>query len=82
MIRKLSDIERDVILHALKYFDGCREKMARALGISRRTIQYKLDYYRHLGYIIPYGKSSKKSSGKKPVDLYKCVKKQMVREDA
>ncbi|MEK6706235.1 MAG: sigma-54 dependent transcriptional regulator [Bdellovibrionota bacterium] len=45
----LNDIERRVILVALKYHHGNRTHTARALGISIRTLRNKLADYRKLG---------------------------------
>ena len=38
----LDDAERDALLRALDVHGGHRERTADALGISRRTLQYKL----------------------------------------
>ena len=38
----LEDAERNVLIHTLRAHHGHREKTADALGISRRTLQYKL----------------------------------------
>ena len=38
----LEDAERNVLLQTLDKYRGHREKTAEALGISRRTLQYKL----------------------------------------
>ena len=38
----LEDAERNVLIHTLRAHQGHREKTADALGISRRTLQYKL----------------------------------------
>ena len=45
----LNDIERNVILEALKYHQGNRTHTAKALGISIRTLRNKLADYRMLG---------------------------------
>jgi len=45
----LNDIERNVILEALKHHHGNRTHTARALGISIRTLRNKLADYRLLG---------------------------------
>jgi transcriptional regulator with PAS, ATPase and Fis domain len=45
----LNDIERNVILEALKYHSGNRTHTARALGISIRTLRNKLADYRRMG---------------------------------
>jgi transcriptional regulator with PAS, ATPase and Fis domain len=45
----LNDIERNVILEALKYHQGNRTHTAKALGISIRTLRNKLADYRLLG---------------------------------
>jgi DNA-binding NtrC family response regulator len=41
----LADMERELILQALKTFDGDKEKAAQALGLSRRTIYRRLKEY-------------------------------------
>jgi len=41
----LEDAERETLVRALDAFAGHREKTADALGISRRTLQYKLKKY-------------------------------------
>ena len=41
----LEQAERETLLHALEYYQGHREKTADSLGISRRTLQYKLKKY-------------------------------------
>lgn len=38
----LEEAERKALMQALQMYDGHREKTAEALGISRRTLQYKL----------------------------------------
>jgi two-component system response regulator FlrC len=45
----LSDIERNVILAALKHHEGNRTHTAKALGISIRTLRNKLAEYRMIG---------------------------------
>ena len=40
--RPLSDLEREAILSTLEMTGGNRTETARLLGISRRTLQYKL----------------------------------------
>ncbi len=45
----LSDIERNVILAALKHHDGNRTHTAKTLGISIRTLRNKLAEYRLIG---------------------------------
>lgn len=50
--RTLDDIERNVILEALKYHQGNRTHTARALGISIRTLRNKLADYRALGISV------------------------------
>jgi hypothetical protein len=41
----LEEVEKQVILAALKFFQQNRTKAAESLGISTRTIQNKLNYY-------------------------------------
>ena len=38
----LEDAEREALIQALKMHHGHRERTADALGISRRTLQYKI----------------------------------------
>ncbi len=45
----LDDIEKNVIIEALKYHQGNRTHTARALGISIRTLRNKLADYRRIG---------------------------------
>lgn len=47
--KTLDEIERNVILEALKYHEGNRTHTAKALGISIRTLRNKLAEYRVLG---------------------------------
>jgi len=41
----MEDAEREALVRALDTYAGHREKTADALGISRRTLQYKLKKY-------------------------------------
>ncbi len=50
--KRLEDIERQAILKALREHSFNRSEAARALGISRRTLLYKLQRFRELGYDI------------------------------
>lgn len=47
--KTLDDIERNVIIEALKYHQGNRTHTARALGISIRTLRNKISDYKKLG---------------------------------
>lgn len=47
--KTLEEVERDHILATLARHDGNRTATAAALGISRRTLYYKLDEYQRLG---------------------------------
>ena len=47
--KTLNEIERNVILEALKYHEGNRTHTAKALGISIRTLRNKLAEYRVMG---------------------------------
>ena len=49
----LRDRETEVILDTLKSFNGSRKKTAQQLGISPRTLRYKLARLRDLGAAIP-----------------------------
>jgi len=46
LIRPLADVERDTIAHALRVFKGDRKAAADALGISVRTLYYRLSTYK------------------------------------
>lgn len=48
----LEEVERNTILAALKKHNYSRTETARALGISRRSILYKLQRYRALGFKV------------------------------
>jgi DNA-binding NtrC family response regulator len=50
--QKLDDIERTALLQTLKKHDYNRTETAKALGISRRALIYKLQRLRELGYQI------------------------------
>jgi two-component system response regulator FlrC len=47
--RTLDELERNVILEALKHFSGNRTHTAKSLGISIRTLRNKLAEYRVMG---------------------------------
>ncbi len=49
---RMEDVERDAILRALREHDYNRTETARALGISRRALTYKLRAYREQGYDV------------------------------
>ena len=42
---KLSDIEKDIIMAAMKYFQGNKSATAASLGVSVRTISNKIQGY-------------------------------------
>jgi DNA-binding NtrC family response regulator len=48
----LEEIERQAILHALKEHDNNRTETAKALGISRRALIYKLQRFREQGFEV------------------------------
>jgi transcriptional regulator with PAS, ATPase and Fis domain len=50
--RQLEEIERQAILHALKQHGYNRTETAKALGISRRALIYKLQRFRKMGFEI------------------------------
>jgi len=49
---RLGEIERQAIIHALRNHDFNRTETAKALGISRRSLLYKLQRFRELGYSV------------------------------
>lgn len=51
-VQKLEDVEREHIISALRRNDGNRTATALELGISRRTLQYKLSEYQRLGFAV------------------------------
>lgn len=48
----MAEVERNAILHALREHQYNRTAAARALGISRRTLIYKLSQYRREGFEV------------------------------
>ena len=52
-VKPLKDQEAEVILEALKHFNGHRQKTADALNMSPRTLRYKLAKLKEEGYEIP-----------------------------
>ncbi len=52
---QLGQIERQAIFQALRKHDFNRTETAKALGISRRTLIYKLQRYRELGFTVDPG---------------------------
>lgn len=51
--RTVGDVERELILETLRYCLGNRTRAANILGISIRTLRYKLNEYGALGLSIP-----------------------------
>ena len=49
---RLEDIERQAIFLALRDHHYNRTETAKALGISRRTLTYKLRHFKELGYDV------------------------------
>ena len=52
---RLGEIERQAILQALRKHNFNRTETAKALGISRRALLYKLQRFRELGYDVDAG---------------------------
>jgi two-component system response regulator FlrC len=50
---KMERAERDVILEALRAANGSRREVAEKLGISPRTLRYKLARIRNAGIDVP-----------------------------
>jgi DNA-binding NtrC family response regulator len=50
--QRLGEIERQAILQALRSHDFNRTETAKALGISRRALLYKLQRFRELGFEV------------------------------
>jgi len=53
---RLGEIERQAIFQALRNHDFNRTETAKALGISRRALLYKLQRFRELGYEVDAAK--------------------------
>jgi DNA-binding NtrC family response regulator len=51
-LERLGEIERQAILQALRKHEFNRTETAKALGISRRALLYKLQRFRELGYEV------------------------------
>jgi DNA-binding NtrC family response regulator len=51
-VQTLEDVERDHIISALRRNEGNRTATALELGISRRTLQYKLSEYQRQGFAV------------------------------
>jgi DNA-binding NtrC family response regulator len=51
-LERLEEIERQAIMQALRQHQSNRTETAKALGISRRALIYKLQRFRELGYKI------------------------------
>jgi len=49
---RLGEIEREAIFQALRKHNFNRTETAKALGISRRALIYKLQRFRELGYVV------------------------------
>jgi DNA-binding NtrC family response regulator len=49
---RLEEIEREAIMQALRQYNSNRTETAKALGISRRALIYKLQRFRKLGYTV------------------------------
>lgn len=49
----LSSAERDLIIDALRSDNGNRQAAAKRLGISPRTLRYKLQRLREAGFVVP-----------------------------
>jgi DNA-binding NtrC family response regulator len=54
-LEHLGEIERQAIFQALRKHDFNRTETAKALGISRRALLYKLQRFRELGYDVDSG---------------------------
>jgi DNA-binding NtrC family response regulator len=50
--QQLEEIERQAIMHALRQHDSNRTETAKALGISRRALIYKLQRFRQQGFEV------------------------------
>ena len=53
--QRLEEIERQAVLEALRKHNFNRTETAKALGISRRALLYKLQRLRELGFEVDRG---------------------------
>jgi DNA-binding NtrC family response regulator len=51
-VERLDEIERQAIMQALRQHDSNRTETAKALGISRRALIYKLQKWREMGHSV------------------------------
>jgi transcriptional regulator with PAS, ATPase and Fis domain len=51
-LERLEEIERQAILQALQQHGFNRTETAKALGISRRSLIYKLQRFREAGFVV------------------------------
>lgn len=65
----LSSAERDLILDALRSDNGNRQAAARRLGISPRTLRYKLARLRESGFEVREAEPSNMRSGLRPAAM-------------
>jgi DNA-binding NtrC family response regulator len=56
----VEEIERELVLHTLRHYEGNRMHSARILGISVRGLRNKINQYAGLGIVVPESKQSRR----------------------
>ena len=56
----VEEIERELVLHTLRHFEGNRMHSARVLGLSIRGLRNKISRYAAMGIVVPESKQSKR----------------------
>ena len=56
----VEEIERELVLHTLRHYEGNRMHSARVLGVSVRGLRNKISQYAALGIVVPESKQSKR----------------------
>jgi two-component system, response regulator FlrC len=58
----VEEIERELVLHTLRHFEGNRMHSARILGVSIRGLRNKINQYAALGIVVPESKQPKRNA--------------------
>ena len=58
----VEEIERELVLHTLRHFEGNRMHAARVLGVSVRGLRNKISEYAAMGIVVPESKQSKRKA--------------------
>jgi DNA-binding NtrC family response regulator len=58
----VEEIERELVLHTLRHFEGNRMHSAQVLGVSVRGLRNKISEYAAMGIVVPESKQSKRKA--------------------